>query len=127
MQLLGVEYTKQYKVFMFGNPFLMEPIINTYFDGWKQSITQNQTATSCKDVVSASIPWNSISTCLKDDSDTNLYRGKVLIQTTFSNTGYYSNNLLKRVAEDTIFTSERIFSFNFDAQITANTSDSTSF
>ena len=91
---------------------------------WEQSISTNQNPSLCEDAIAASIPWSSISACLKDASDTNLYRGKVLTVTSFSNTEYYSNNFLKRVAQDTVFTSERLFSFNFDAQISTNTSDS---
>ena len=92
---------------------------------WIQSVLTNSNSSLCSDLISASLPWNSISSCLQDQTDPNLYKGKIVTETIFSNTGYYSNNLTKRVAEDSIFTSERIFSFNFDAIITTDTNSST--
>ena len=49
----------------------------------------------------------------------------MVTETTLSNTGYYSNNFLKRALEQTVFTSERLFSFNFNANLTTDTSSST--
>ena len=88
---------------------------------WSQNVDQND----CTDSISASLPWSQLSSCLQDQTDPTLYHGKIVTETFFSNSGYYSNNFLKRVDQDTVFTSERLFSFVFQATVTTDTNSST--